>query len=177
MGETQIKYTQTFEQEMDDVRLTPYTAIPNRVRQHFLGNLNQVVSLASAHSMMISQLQATGRRPIHYKELSESLLSDLRSSGFVVHELDGTVRKADCMLYVQSVEEREHWRNQRLTEQIMQANADEIAENLDEFRRAHGKSLFRPAENRDLRAGRVPDRPPAGAHVYTDREQAPGQFD
>lgn len=180
-AETAVKYTQTFEGELDDVRLTPYTAIPDRVRRFFAVNANAVLSLCSANPMMISQLQATGRRPVHYRELDEELLADLRRSGFTVNETDGTVRKADCALYVQGAEEREHWRQVRLHEQLMQSNADEVLEIVEETRREAERSgrsnLFRPATDRDVRAGRVPVRPPAGAHVYSDRDESPGKFD
>ena len=181
MQAASVKLTQTFEGEIPPARLNPYTSIPERVKAHFLRNTNSVVTLASAHSMMVSQLHATGRRPVHVRELTEDLLAELRSSGFVTHEIDNTIRKADCMLYVQGVDERNYWRDERLREQLMQSGSDEVLDMVESARReterAGKGSLFRVAEDRDLRAGRVPDRLDASAHIHRDLDEEPGPLD
>ena len=175
------KLTQTFEGELTPARLNPYTAIPESIQRHFARNTNSVVTLASGHSMMVSQLHATGRRPIHVQEIDEDLVAELRSSGFVIHESDGTIRKADCMLYVQGVEEREYWRAERDRERLMHQNPDEVVDMVEDARRESERagrgSLFRVAEDRDLRSGRTPARPEVSAHIHRDLAEEPGPLD
>lgn len=181
MQAANVKLTQTFEGELTPARLNPYTAIPERIQAHFLRNTNSVVTLASAHSMMVSQLHATGRRPVHVQEIDEGLVAELRSFGFVIHEPDGTIRKADCMLYVQGREEREYWRAERDRERLMHQNPDEVLGMVEDARRESEKSghgsLFRVAEDRDLKSGRVPARPEVSAHIHRDPDEKPGPLD
>lgn len=167
------KVTQTF--ESDPGYLNPYTAIPQRVIDHFLVNTSSVVTLASAHSMMMSQMHAHGRTPVHFKELPEELVDELRASGYVVHEADGTIRKADCCLYRQGEAERQGWRDRRLYEQLQREDPEALLDAVDQARKETermrgGKAFFRPAEPRDFPVGMR--RPGEPDHALFDEDVA-----
>lgn len=160
------KVTQTF--EADPEYLNPYTSIPERVKDHFLANTGSVVTLASAHAMMMSQLHTQGRTPVHFKELPEEMVDELHAHGFTVHASDGTIRKADCCLYRQSEAERDLWRDRRLYEQVQREDPDAVLDAVDQARKETermrgGRAFFRPAEPKDFPAGmRRPGEPDHG---------------
>lgn len=160
------KITQVF--EAGGGRLNQYTRIPKSVEEHFQINIGAVVTLAAAHPMMMSQNQAVGRVPVHYREIPEELLAELRSYGFGVHEVDGTVRKADCCLYRQSVEERDHWREQRFYEQRLREDPEAIMDAIEtaarETRSRRSTSVVRGVDDSHWR--------PISDHVYFDKSLA-----
>ena len=177
---TARKYTQTFEATST---LTPYSSIPSRVQRYFEANTDSVLTVNSASSEAMTQAHMSGRVPVHYQEMPEEILSILRSSGFYVHESDGTVRKMDCCLYRQGYEEREHWRGVALARQSAMDDPEALLDAVEDTARESekkrgGQRLVFTAPAERLHPGQPgTNLPPVESFVGRDPGFAPGEED
>lgn len=154
-AQAQRKITQTFEAEPS---LTPYSSIPERVQRFFAANTGSVLTINSVDPGAMTMAHMSGRVPVHYRELDEDLLSLLRSAGFYVHEADGTIRKMDCCLYRQGLEERQHWRDEALRRQVMMDDPEAVLQAVEDAGREtegkrSGRRIVFPAERAHLHPG------------------------
>lgn len=177
---TNVKYTQTFEMPSS---LTPYSSIPQRVLDFFQANTGSVLTVNSASPEAMTQAHMTGRVPVHYQEMPEEIMSVLRSSGFHVHESDGTVRKMDCCLYRQGGEERDYWRNVAMARQASMDDPEAILQAVEDSaketeRKRGGQRIVFPAGQDRLHPGQPgTNLPPVEDFVGYDAGFAPGQED
>lgn len=180
MNATAQKYTQTFEAPGS---LTPYSSIPQRVQDFFLANTGSVLTVNSVSPEAMTQAHMTGRVPVSHQEIPEEYLSILFASGFHVHDSDGTLRKMDCCLYRQGVEERDHWRGMALARQSAMDNPEAVLEAIEDTAREGekkrgGHRFVFPAGSESLHPGQPgTNLPPVDSFVGHDAGFTPGQED